>query len=1426
MNWQPLISLIVPTHNRAAMLPRLLDALAAQTYPAHLLELVLVADGCVDDTPRVVRRVDTPFPLTLLELPGRGPAAARNAGAARSRGDLLIFFDDDIEVSPDFVAAHLRAHQEHDNMVALGHLPLAGAPQGYFDAAIRAWWREKFFTMRRPGYRFGFQDLFSGNVSLRPALFQEAGGFDLQLRTHEDYEFGLRLLQRGAIFSFVPDAVGVHHDRTDLDRSLQRRRMEGEADVHIAHLHPEVRNELPLAHGSFSFFSRVLRFFAFHQPATGDAAVRLLRRSMDWLERFWMHGRWQRLLHHLLDYWYWRGVAETAGSSAAVRALFAVAAPPPSPVAALDLDSGLDAAGRRLDELRPESVHLRLQGEVIGEIPAQPGRERLRGVHLRPWLRESLSYPLLLSQIESHLGQAGPDGFTLPPAGSPTAAGRKMVIVIDLEQPLPDLEWAGYDGLYLLARLHGRPLGTLTFTTPDPSRLPAAELRRRLLAEFAGDMLPETVGFPPPSPAVWPPFSVVICTRDRPEQLAGCLEALLAQDYPDFELIVVDNAPADDATLELTAELPVRYERQPRPGLDWARNKGIAAARYPLVAFTDDDARPDPGWLRALAQAFAAPEVMAVTGLVLPQELDTAAQELFEFEYGGMGHGFKRRFFRRAQMDARRLLWASGCGVGANMAFRRELFDRIGGFDTALDVGTPSGGGGDVEMFHRVIAGGNTLLYEPAALVWHRHRREIADLRKLVGDNGRSFGAYLLTCARRRTVPRRAIAAFALRDWLWGWLGQRLLRPRGFPRRLIAWELLGALRSPFAYRAARRHARAQQAQPEPPPLAVSVIIPAHNAVDTLADTLESLCEQIYPYWEAIIVDDGSTDETAAVAARFAAADDRFRILSQPQQGGGAARNQGLAAARFEWLLFLDADDWLLPRHLQRLIVELRRRPDLDVVHAGWTRVLPDGTIAPPSFAPDYPQMFALFTQTCAFQLNAALARRERVTAIGGFAPALKSCQDWDFWQRLARTGVRFGGVRELLARYRTRPGTVSQQALQLLQDGLNVIDQGHAPDPAAESPFAAGRDAAELPRARLQFASWPAGLLLGQGEDARAVIAALRPADRDPDLDPQQAASFIFEAAPLARGWPAARWAELWPQIGENVERYLGALGEQIEAPAFGAAAMGALAELIAEGVTARPFTIGHMHAAVVEITTPLQDIPLPPEVAGVNCLVLAAGAPLGTLTAAVAGCWPAAAQAEAIAVQFGWAILGRFFAHTLYPRLRPIRQSGRLSWWREDCCLSWDGPAVDTRGEGADKWAEFHDAVGWTLFLQELWGLPDWSEDDFYDPGPAELAPETAVQRADAPLTFSLLEPLPPLRTSGEQVTVTLLIGGLALPAITIAAPDRWLSARSVQAALTRELGVALIPPAVRGALLGKPLDAPATLRARLLARNDSLQT
>lgn len=312
-----------------------------------------------------------------------------------------------------------------------------------------------------------------------------------------------------------------------------------------------------------------------------------------------------------------------------------------------------------------------------------------------------------------------------------------------------------------------------------------------------------------PAPEPFPAITVVVCTRDRPRSLRGCLASVARLDPPPREVIVVDNASRSEETRGIVADTPFRYVREDRPGLDWARNRGAKEAAHDIVAYLDDDAVADAGWLRGIARGFRSPDVDAVTGLVLPAEVETRAQFHFEI-YGGMGKGMEARRFQRALMPPRAILRAQDLGVGTNMAFRRRVLENLGGFDTALDVGTPSGGAGDLDMFQRVILSGGTLRYEPGAIVRHRHRRDFDGLRRQLYCNGRSYGVYLIRNWKERRVGRIPLASYVLFQWM-PWLAGRivlgLIGRHRLPLRLLWAELRGALGSPWAYAESYRHDR-------------------------------------------------------------------------------------------------------------------------------------------------------------------------------------------------------------------------------------------------------------------------------------------------------------------------------------------------------------------------------------------------------------------------------------------------------------------------------------------------------------------------------------------------------------------------------------------------------------------------------------------
>lgn len=403
------------------------------------------------------------------------------------------------------------------------------------------------------------------------------------------------------------------------------------------------------------------------------------------------------------------------------------------------------------------------------------------------------------------------------------------VVEMELTEAVADLTGLeGYRAARVLVRLHGYPIGTVVVPIRAGGcagveirnhalrqlgdRVIERSLAQALEAGFAVSHAPDL--FEPSRPHSAATVTIAVCTRDRAASLETCLTALDRLDPPPAEILVVDNASRDTATRTVAGAHPrTRYLLEPRPGLDWARNRAIAEAQTPIIAFTDDDVVVDSQWAGAIASAFDDnPAMMALTGLVEPLELETEAQELFE-RYGGFGRGFARHWYRvnvAAGEDAAKLHGGTGkFGTGANMAFRRALFSEIGGFDPALDVGTMTNGGGDLDMFYRVLQAGHTLGYDPAALVWHRHRRTYPELRTQLANNGVGFYSHLVRNAIHDPAGRRAFVHLAI--WWFGyWSLRRLLlsylKPGKFPRDLVVAELGGSIRGIARYPRARRSA--------------------------------------------------------------------------------------------------------------------------------------------------------------------------------------------------------------------------------------------------------------------------------------------------------------------------------------------------------------------------------------------------------------------------------------------------------------------------------------------------------------------------------------------------------------------------------------------------------------------------------------------
>lgn len=238
-------------------------------------------------------------------------------------------------------------------------------------------------------------------------------------------------------------------------------------------------------------------------------------------------------------------------------------------------------------------------------------------------------------------------------------------------------------------------------------------------------------------------------------------------------------------------------------------------------------------------------------------------------------------------------------------------------------------------------------------------------------------------------------------------------------------------------------------------MTVSVVIPARDAATTLGETLDSLLAQTRGDWTALVVDDGSTDETCALARAYAAREPRIRLLAdgRASEGVSAARNRGIAEATGDWLLFLDSDDWIEPAFLRKMLAVLEARPGARVAYSACRRVSPSGHAGPLWLSSEVAHApFEVLARRCPVVVHGFLLDRALIAEIGAFDPALRTCEDWDFWHRLARTGIAFHPVADAVAYYRLRARSLSSDAHAMLADARIVIDRAFAADPRVRHP--------------------------------------------------------------------------------------------------------------------------------------------------------------------------------------------------------------------------------------------------------------------------------------------------------------------------------------------------------------------------------------
>jgi GT2 family glycosyltransferase len=299
-----------------------------------------------------------------------------------------------------------------------------------------------------------------------------------------------------------------------------------------------------------------------------------------------------------------------------------------------------------------------------------------------------------------------------------------------------------------------------------------------------------------------PSLSVIVCSANRTDDLSVCLKSLLKQQHPPDEILIVGTDPEDTGTRLLAQRrFPgCRYVSEPSRGIGHARNTGLDHSLGEIVAYVEESCRPVAGWSSAILKNFARmPDLGCCTGPILPLELKTRPQRLLE-KRGGFRKGFARSIFsdESSYLSDHLPPRDRTLGTGGNMAFRRSVFSRVGGFDADLRSAE------DTEIFFRIIRAGFELVYEPKAVVFHRHPRTYKELRRILHFMGHGHINSLLKIARRDPLyQRRALSeasawfwSFQLRDRLCGRLKGRR---QNYPMGLVLAEMTGGARAVAEY---------------------------------------------------------------------------------------------------------------------------------------------------------------------------------------------------------------------------------------------------------------------------------------------------------------------------------------------------------------------------------------------------------------------------------------------------------------------------------------------------------------------------------------------------------------------------------------------------------------------------------------------------
>jgi glycosyltransferase involved in cell wall biosynthesis/peptidoglycan/xylan/chitin deacetylase (PgdA/CDA1 family) len=238
------LSVLVPSHDRRALLERCIESLCAQTLDPGAFELVVALDGSTDGSAEAVERRETPFERRILSLEKGGKSLALNAAIEAARGSVCVFLDDDVIASPELLAAHLAAHREDERTLGIGALAQQPprARDWYAHCFAKAW--NDHYTRLAEREHPDWSASYGGNLSAPRQALVEVGGLAADLDVSEDTELGFRLERHGCAVRYLPHARAVHDDQKPRERLLIDARRQGSGYIELVRRHPAMQSKL------------------------------------------------------------------------------------------------------------------------------------------------------------------------------------------------------------------------------------------------------------------------------------------------------------------------------------------------------------------------------------------------------------------------------------------------------------------------------------------------------------------------------------------------------------------------------------------------------------------------------------------------------------------------------------------------------------------------------------------------------------------------------------------------------------------------------------------------------------------------------------------------------------------------------------------------------------------------------------------------------------------------------------------------------------------------------------------------------------------------------------------------------------------------------------------------------------------------------